>query len=65
MVRDNLSDLLAEAQQRFEDGLPPFVEIELTKFLGCGHLATGFARLKCQSCGQERLVALTCTSHKV
>jgi len=41
-------------------GLPGFVELELRRFLGCGVLAHGFARVHCPSCGSDLLVAFSC-----
>ena len=46
VVRDHLEEFLLEARRRFDDGysgVPDFVEDELRRFLGCGHLAGGFA----------------------
>ena len=40
--------------------LPRFVERELLRFLECGVLAHGFARVHCSSCGQDALVAFSC-----
>jgi hypothetical protein len=41
-------------------GPPPFVEQELRRFLGCGGLAHGFARVRCDGCGFERFVPFSC-----
>ena len=51
VVRAHLADFLAEARSRDEhqQGLPDFVEDEFRRFLGCGSLAGGFARLKCEA----------------
>lgn len=40
--------------------LPAFVVAEFRKFLRCGVLAHGFARVRCGDCGFERLVAFSC-----
>ena len=47
---------------REEEGrpLPAFVRKEFEKFLACGDLAEGFARIHCASCGYDRLVGLSC-----
>jgi hypothetical protein len=47
-----------------EDGalaiaLPKFVKKELEGYLECGLLCHGFARLKCGSCDETRLVAFS------
>jgi len=60
VVREHLATFLERAEQRALDGgraLPAFVEKELRAFLRCGVLASGFARLRCSGCGEERLVA--------
>jgi hypothetical protein len=45
----------------FEGGaLPPFVRRELEGYLDCGLLCRGFARLKCESCSEQHLVAFAC-----
>ena len=40
-------------------GYPAFIENEL-RYLDCGLLSRGFARLRCSSCGFERLIACSC-----
>ncbi|MFH1529958.1 MAG: transposase [Pseudomonadota bacterium] len=41
-------------------GYPQFIENEFRRYLECGILARGFARVRCASCGFERLVAFSC-----
>jgi hypothetical protein len=41
-------------------GYPAFVEKDFSRYLNCGLLANGFARLRCPSCGYERFVAFSC-----
>jgi len=41
-------------------GLPRFVEQELRRFLDCGVLSRGFARVHCTECGKDELVAFSC-----
>lgn len=62
VVRDYLEDFLGLARERSPEGnsVPDFVEDELRRFLECGSLAKGFARLKCEDCGHERLVPFSC-----
>ena len=45
-----------------EDGrpIPAFVETGVRRFLSCGSLASGFARLRCNGCRDELLVAFSC-----
>ena len=61
VVRDNLETLYGAV----DDGalgvaLPAFVRAELEGYLECGLLCRGFARLKCDSCSESRLVAFAC-----
>ncbi|MCK9459116.1 MAG: transposase [Proteobacteria bacterium] len=62
VVRENLEEFLRQARGGSEDGegVPDFVVDELRRFLACGSLSGGFARLKCETCGKERLVPFSC-----
>ena len=61
VVREHLERFLEEARSRGEDGYPPFIEREFRRYLDCGLLCHGFARVRCEACGEEILVAfLTC-----
>jgi len=62
VVQEHLETLLAQARQGSVDGsgYPAFVEKEFRRYLDCGILANGFARLRCPTCGFERLVAFSC-----
>jgi len=40
--------------------MPAFVERELRAFLRCGILEYGFARVRCDDCARDRLVAFSC-----
>src|SRR5438876_7655614 len=61
IVRTHLKTFLAEMEQRRDGaGLPGFVVSEFERYLACGILANGFARVRCMSCGDEMLVALSC-----
>src|SRR5205823_11460553 len=52
---------LAEVEHRGDRaGLPGFVVSEFERYLGCGILANGFARVRCASCHDEILVAFSC-----
>ncbi|MCY1074826.1 transposase zinc-binding domain-containing protein [Archangium lansingense] len=57
-VRDNLATLLAEASEVWL-GLPRYVERDFARYLECGVLAHGFARVRCESCKDELLVAFS------
>ena len=52
MVREQL-----EAGER---PLPRFGAREIDAFLCCGVLAYGFARVWCQACGKDDVVAFSC-----
>lgn len=62
VVRTRLEPFLAAARERSASGrgLPAHVEGDLRGYLDCGLLARGFARIRCGSCGYERLVAFSC-----
>ena len=62
IVREHLKSFLAEAAQHSDtgSGLPRFVAAEFERYLVCGVLANGFARVRCTSCGDELLVAFSC-----
>ena len=62
VVAGHLETFLDAARQQSSTGTgcPRFVEREFRKYLSCGILANGFARLRCPSCGAERLVAYSC-----
>jgi hypothetical protein len=61
-VRDHLESFLdaARARSAHGRGLPGFVEKALRGYLDCGLLARGFARVRCDDCVFERLVAFSC-----
>jgi hypothetical protein len=57
VVRTNLTDLIASVDAQTDGaGLPGFVLNEFRKFLRCGILVHGFARVRCGDCAFERLV---------
>ena len=58
-ARDNLATLLVGASE-VGRGLPQYVERDFARCLECGVLAHGFARVRCESCKDELLVAFSC-----
>ena len=38
----------------------PYVEQVIYRYLDCGNLHNGFARVKCKDCGHEYLLAFSC-----
>jgi hypothetical protein len=59
VVQGELETYLARAHER-ERVVPRFVERELRAYLRCGLLCHGFVRVRCRSCGHDRLVAFSC-----
>jgi hypothetical protein len=61
IVRTHLEPFLREVADRADGALlPRFVEDEFRAFLTCGAVAHGCARLRCEGCGLDRLVAFSC-----
>ena len=58
-VRQHWKSFLAEMESG-GSSLPGFVEGEFQRYLRCGVLAHGFARVRCASCHDELLVAFSC-----
>lgn len=61
LVADHLATFLATMDSA-ERSLPRYVTAELSRYLDCGILARGFARVLCGECGHTRLVAFSCKS---
>ena len=55
VVRGHLNSFLAAVDERTDgNGLPLFVTREFRKFLTCGVLSRGFARVRCGDCAFEQ-----------
>jgi hypothetical protein len=67
VVQDWLTTDLELARQADWDGdaVPPYVEREFYRFLECGILAYGFARVYCDAWGHDFLVAFSCKGRGV
>lgn len=66
IVREHLASFIAEAAERYPSGdLPTFVRREFERYLRCGLLCHGFARLRCITCSDELLVAFSCKNRGV
>ncbi|MCA9633852.1 MAG: transposase zinc-binding domain-containing protein [Myxococcales bacterium] len=52
----HLGRFLEQARTDDGQGVPLFVERELRRFLACGDLRRGFARVHCDDCHKDRLV---------
>jgi hypothetical protein len=59
VVQDHLRTFLAEARECSEHGF------ELERYLECGLLCHGFASARCDDCGHEVLVPLSCKNRRV
>ena len=61
VIRDNLETFLDDSRQRSVTGLgyPEFIEKEFRRYLDCGILSRGFARVRCESCGGDGLASVT------
>ncbi len=60
LVREHLETFLDELSAFAGPGLPFFVKRELRRYLECGVLAHGFARVHCPACKRDSLVAFSC-----
>jgi hypothetical protein len=60
LVARHAQTMLGELHAADGRGLPRHVERELAEYLRCGILAHGFARVRCQACNDEILVAFSC-----
>jgi len=67
VVVNNLETFLNNARMQDPSGrgISPFVEDEFRKFINCGLLAGGFARIRCSGCGFERLVPFSCKARGI
>jgi len=59
VLREHLETFVAE-RERADAPLPRFVTDELRGALDCGVLAKGCAHFRCEGCGLDRVVALSC-----
>ena len=62
IVAEHLETMLAEARARSPHGfgLPRHVEQTFRRYIDCGRLERGFARVRCASCPFEMLVPWAC-----
>jgi len=65
IVREHLETFLTRPWLNGGPGYPRFIEEEFRGYLDCGLLSRGFSRLRCPTCGFERLVALSCKCRAV
>jgi hypothetical protein len=60
IIREHLETFLAQARRLHGEGYPRFIEREFRRYLACGILCHGFARVRCPACGHEQLLAFSC-----
>lgn len=60
LIQEHLPSFLHQAERVYRNGLPKYVRQEFNAYTKCGIHAHGFARARCQSCGQVLLVAFSC-----
>ena len=58
-VHDHWQEFVADANRNGRD-IPTFIERAFEKYLGCGDLAKGFARVRCKACHRNQLVPFSC-----
>ncbi|XYI04161.1 transposase zinc-binding domain-containing protein [Sorangium sp. So ce1128] len=59
-MREHLETFLATVREERGRSLPRYIEQELRRYLRCGLLPWGFARVVCPTCRKEILVACSC-----
>ena len=59
LVRENLNTFLEYADARGGGALPKYVRGEFRRYLECGILGRGFARVRCEDCGHDSVVAFS------
>jgi len=62
IVAGELPAFVAKLEEATGRGLPGHVARELSRYIDCGLLDRGFARVQCRSCKAEILVAYSCKS---
>jgi len=60
IVREHLGAFLRHADEHYARPLPRYVRRALENYLRCGIPEHGFARLRCNDCGRDRIVAFPC-----
>jgi hypothetical protein len=67
IVQHHLETFLARAAEAdpWGEGVADWVEEDFRAYLRCGILAHGFARIRCDDCAAERLVAFSCKGRGV
>ena len=62
IIRDHVEEFIRIYPERFESQYGYYRHIigeAIYKYLDCGNLSRGFARVKCEDCGHEYLLAFS------
>jgi len=62
-VEDHLESFFQQYEERFERTygfFRPYLQKVMYRYLDCGNLRNGFARVKCKDCNHEYLLAFSC-----
>jgi len=59
VIQEHYRSFVAACEEE-DRPLPGFVRREFERYLACGQLSEGFARVHCYECGYDRLVAFSC-----
>jgi len=59
LIQQHTTSWLAQAEAK-GDSIPRYIERGFSRFIDCGILAKGFARVRCDDCGNDFLVAFAC-----
>ncbi len=67
VIREHLNSFLEYADSRSAEGrgLPKYVREEFFRYLKCGVLGQGFARIRCPDCGFDAVVAYSCKNRGI
>ena len=66
IVRAHLATFLADAAERYPSGdIPANIRAKFERYLRCGILRHGFARVRCPTCRDELLVGFSCKNRGV
>ena len=62
---DRFQTVYEERYQSHHGFLRPIIPEVVNKFIDCGHLERGFARIRCDHCKKDHLLAFWCFRHQV
>ncbi len=67
IVQQHINTLFAEAEASSDSGAgyPAYVKRAFERYLSCGQISCGFARIKCGSCGHEQILPFSCKGRSV